>query len=109
PDWMESLLEYSQQPEICAVGAKLLFPHGRLQHVGLHVLGGRPVHAFYGYPGDHPGHCGGNLVPRNYLAVTAACLMTRHEVFRELGGLDTAFALDCNDVDYCLRLRRTGR
>jgi GT2 family glycosyltransferase len=108
-DWIESMLEYSQQPNIGAVGATLLFPHGRLQHVGLHILNGMPLHAFYGYPADHPGYFGNHRVPRNYCAVTAACMMTRRELFEEVGGLDPVFPLNFNDVDYCLRVLRTGR
>ena len=109
PDWLESLLEYSQQPDIGAVGATLLFPQGRLQHAGVVLLDGRPLHAFYGYPGDHPGYFGNRRVPRNCSAVTGACLMTRLELFRELGGLDPLFPLNYNDIDYCLRVRQTGR
>ena len=55
-DWLEAMLEYSQQPDIGAVGAKLLFPDGGLQHVGVTVLDGRPGHPFYGYPAQHPGY-----------------------------------------------------
>ena len=109
PGWLECLLEYSQQDAIGAVGAKLLFPHGRLQHVGVNLLAGNPVHAFYGYPRDHPGYGFSNLIPRNCCAVTAACLMTRSDLFHEIGGLDPAFPLDYNDIDYCLKLKSKGR
>ncbi len=109
PDWLESMLEYAQQPDIGAVGARLLFPHGRVQHTGVHLLEGKPLHAFYGYPSDSSGYQGSLTVLRNYPAVTGACLMTRRDLFQELGGLDLCFALDCNDIDYCLRIAQTGR
>jgi GT2 family glycosyltransferase len=109
PDWLECLLEYSQQPEVGAVGARLEFPDGRLQHVGVHLLDGIPRHAFHGYPGDHPGYFLSSLVPRNYCAVTGACLMTRTEVFHSLCGFTEAFALNFNDIDYCLRVVGSGR
>ena len=48
------------------------------------------------------------MLPHNCAAVTGACLMTRAEVFREVGGFDEAFPLNYNDVDYCLRVRRAG-
>src|SRR5262249_14696059 len=48
-------------------------------------------------------------VIRNYSAVTAACLMTRRELFDEVGGFDERnFAISYNDVDFCLRLRARG-
>jgi len=46
--------------------------------------------------------------PRNYSAVTAACLMTRRAVFDEVGGFNELLAIDFNDVDYCLKVRRAG-
>jgi len=107
-DWLGAMLEYSQQRPIGAVGAKLLFPDGGLQHVGVTVLDGRPGHPFYGYPSNHPGYYGRNILAHNCAAVTGACLMTRAEVFREVGGFDESFPLNYNDVDYCLRVRQKG-
>ncbi|HEV8061231.1 MAG TPA: glycosyltransferase family 2 protein, partial [Gemmataceae bacterium] len=108
PDWIESLLEYAQQPEIGAAGAKLLFPDGRLQHVGVTILDGCPGHPFYGMAGDHLGYFCGNVVARNYAAVTGACLMTRTEVFQEIGGFSESFPLNYNDVDLCLKIGEQG-
>ncbi len=108
PDWLESMLELAQQKEIGAVGAKLLFPDGRLQHVGVMILEGNPCHAFYGFDNEQSGYFCSNIVNRNYLAVTAACLMMRQEVFQLLGGLDEAFPLNYNDVDLCLKAHQAG-
>ncbi len=108
PDWLECLLEYSQQPAVGAVGARLDFPDGRLQHAGVTVLDGSPGHPFYGHAGSHPGYFFSNLVPRNYSAVTGACLMTRAEVFRAVGGFAETFAVNFNDIDYCLRVGGRG-
>jgi GT2 family glycosyltransferase len=108
-EWMRAMLEFSQQREIGAVGAKLLFPDGRLQHVGVVVgIGGGACHVMSGLPGDTPGYFGGAWIIRNYSAVTGACLMTRREIFEALGGLEERFATDFNDVDYCLRAREAG-
>ena len=108
-EWMTAMLEYSQDPEIGAVGAKLLYPDGRLQHVGI-VLGvnGIAAHAYHQHPGTTPGYMGNVIGPRNYSAVTAACLMTRRTVFDEAGGFDEAFPIDFNDVDFCLKVRKAG-
>jgi GT2 family glycosyltransferase len=108
-EWMRAMLEFSQQREIGAVGAKLLFPDGRLQHTGVVVgIGGGACHVLSGAPGDTPGYYGGSWIVRNYSAVTGACCMTRREIFESLGGFDERFATDFNDVDYCLRVREAG-
>ena len=106
PDWMRALLEHAQRPEVGAVGAKLLFPDGRIQHAGV-VLGieGTVAHAFRLMPSDSPMLA--NVV-RNCSAVTAACMMMRRSLFEEVGRLDEALPIDYNDIDLCLRLRRRG-
>jgi GT2 family glycosyltransferase len=109
PEWLSAMLEYSQEQAIGAVGAKLLYPDGRLQHIGM-VLGvaGLAAHAFHQHSGVSPGYAGSAIMTRNYSAVTAACLMTRRRVFDEVGGFDERFPIDFNDVDYCLRLRQAA-
>ena len=109
PDWLEALLEYSQQPQVGAVGAKLYFADDRLQHVGVLMKNGEPVHLYHRFPKDYAGYFGSNLVVRNYAAVTGACFMTRTELFREVGGFDEAFLLTHSDIDYCLKLAAAGK
>ncbi|NJL61979.1 MAG: glycosyltransferase family 2 protein [Methylacidiphilales bacterium] len=108
PNWLELMLELSQQQEIAAVGAKLLFPNGKIQHTGVAILNGNPCHIFHGYEKEHPGYFCSNIVNRNYLAVTAACLMIRKHIFEELGGMDEDFPLNYNDVDLCLKAHQAG-
>jgi GT2 family glycosyltransferase len=108
PDWIERLVMYSSVPEVGAVGARLLFGDGRLQHVGVMCADSSPGHLYHGFAGDHPGYANTVLVANNYLAVTGACLMTRREVFDSLGGLSNRFPLSFNDVDYCLKARQQG-
>jgi GT2 family glycosyltransferase/SAM-dependent methyltransferase len=108
PDWLESLLEFSQEEDIGAVGAKLLFPDGRVQHAGTAVLGGNPTHPLMLWPGDAWGPMGSLVLHRNWSAVTGACLMTRRAAFGQVAGFDERFAVCYNDVDYCLRLQRLG-
>jgi len=107
-EWIESMLEFAQQPEIAAVGAKLFFPNGELQHCGVMILAGNPCHAFYSSEGDDPGYFCSNIVNRNYLAVTGACLMIRKAIFEEVGGMDELFPLNYNDVDLCLKFHQAG-
>jgi len=108
PDWIENMLQYSQQPEIGAVGAKLLFPNGRIQHAGVALLNGRPGHAYYDHPPEEVGYFLSAAVTRNCLAVTGACLMTKRALFEQMGGFSEEFPLNFNDVDFCLRLHQHG-
>jgi glycosyltransferase involved in cell wall biosynthesis len=107
-EWIEAMLEFAQQPEVGAVGAKLFFPSGELQHSGVMILSGNPCHAFYNSEGDDPGYFCSNIVNRNYLAVTGACLLVRKAIFQEVGGMDELFPLNYNDVDLCLKFHQAG-
>ena len=110
PDWLMNLLRLVQRPDVGVVGARLLFPDGRLQHAGL-VLGlaGLPAeHAYIGLSPDHPGHFGQLQLVRACSAVTGACLMMRGEVFDAVQGMDAGLARNFNDVDLCLRVREAG-
>ncbi len=108
-EWLSAMLEYSQDRGVGAVGARLLYPDGRLQHVGM-VMGvcGVAAHSFHQAPGHSAGYAGSALGPRNYSAVTGACMMTRRAVFEQVGGFNEHLAIDFNDVDYCLRVRKAG-
>jgi cellulose synthase/poly-beta-1,6-N-acetylglucosamine synthase-like glycosyltransferase len=108
-DWLGAMLEYSQQREIGAVGAKLYDRDGRLQHIGI-ILGinGSAGRVFRGHAKDHPGYYGGAWVIRNYSAVSGACLMTRRAVFEEVGGFGKHFPARFVDIDYCLRADARG-
>jgi GT2 family glycosyltransferase/SAM-dependent methyltransferase len=108
PDWLEAMLEYGCRSEIGAVGAKLRFPDGRLQHTGVLLLADGPSHPWYLAPGEHEGYFRSIAFPRNFLAVTGACLMTRRGLFQRLGGFDVRFPVNYNDVDYCLRVQEAG-
>ncbi|MFH0939935.1 MAG: glycosyltransferase family 2 protein [Planctomycetota bacterium] len=109
-DWLTALLEHSQRPEVGAVGAKLLYEKGVIQHAGVIVgIGEVAGHAHRMVPDWDPGYFGSAFMIRNFSAVTGACLMTRRALFLEMGGLnETELAVAYNDVDYCLRLREKG-
>jgi GT2 family glycosyltransferase len=109
PDWIESLLMFAREPAVGAVGAKLRFADGRLQHVGVVAVDGNPGHPYYGFPADFDGHMDNARTPTNCIAVTAACMMTRRDSFESVGGLSLEFPLNYNDVDYCLKLYHSGR
>jgi GT2 family glycosyltransferase len=109
-DWLTAMTEHVQRPEVGAVGARLLFRDDTIQHAGI-VLGlrGTAKHAFCGFPAEHPGVCRQLQVTRNYSAVTAACLLTRRDVFESVGGFDEErLPVIFNDVDLCLKMRQAG-
>jgi O-antigen biosynthesis protein len=109
PEWLERLVMYSEREEIGVVGGRLVWGDTRLQHVGVSFENGLPEHLYRGFAGDFAGYMNAVLIARNCLAVTGACLMTRRDVFDEVGGLTTEFPVNFNDVDYCLKVHRSGR
>ncbi len=108
-DWIERLAMYSGVPEVGAVGGRLLWEDGRLQHAGvLFENGGYPGHIYRGFSGEFRGYSNNVLVAQNYLAVTGACLMTRRDAFERVGGLSPTLPVNYNDMDYCLKLGAEG-
>lgn len=110
PGWLDALVGHATRPEVGAVGAKLVYPDGTIQHAGVVVgLGGIAGHILRGLPGSRPGYNSTSISTRNCSVVTGACLMTRREVFEEVGGFSEELAVAFNDVDYCLKVRQHGR
>jgi GT2 family glycosyltransferase len=109
-DWLTTMAEHVQRPKVGAVGPRLLYPDDTVQHAGIVVgVGGIAEHAFRGLPSEAPGVCRQLQATRNYSAVTGACLLTRRDVFEEVGGFDEeCLPVSFSDVDLCLKLRRAG-
>ncbi len=108
--WLASMAEHIQRPEVGAVGAKLLFPDDTIQHAGVVLLArGTAEHAYCHAPANTMENGGRPQLVCNYSAVTAACMLTRREVFDQVGGFDEMrLPVTLNDVDYCLKLREAG-
>lgn len=108
--WLEELVSHAMRPEVGAVGARLLYPDGTVQHAGVVLgLGGAAAHSHRGSPREAYGHGARLILTQAYSAVTGACLAVRRALYLELGGLnETDFAIAYNDVDFCLRLRERG-
>jgi GT2 family glycosyltransferase len=108
-DWLERLLEHALRPEVGAVGAKLYYPDGTIQHGGMVLgIGGIAGHAHRFCSGKSSGYCERLICAQNVSGVTAACLMMRKAIFEEVDGFDPTFQLDFNDVDLCLKVRQKG-
>jgi GT2 family glycosyltransferase len=109
-EWLTVMAEHVQRPEVGAVGARLLYPNDTVQHAGVVLgVGGIAEHAFRHFPADAPGVSRQLQVTRNYSSVTGACLLTRRDVFEEVGGFDEErLPVTFNDVDLCLKMRRAG-
>ncbi len=109
PDWIQEMLMYAQRQDVGAVGAKLYYPDGTIQHagigIGIKMLAG---HFFREFAGDSSGYFGRLKYAQNVSAVTAACMMIPRHVYEEMDGLDERFSLVFNDVDLCLRIRQAG-
>lgn len=110
PDWLAAMVRHAVRPEVGAVGARLLYGDGTLQHAGVVVgLGGRAGHVLRRRPADAPGHLGRLRTAHEVSAVTAACLAVAKAKYEAVGGLDAQnFPIDFNDVDLCLRLGARG-
>ncbi len=107
-EWLRAMLELAQRRPIGAVGAKLHYPTGEVQHAGVVVMDGAPHHVLYRWPEDSRGYYNNLRGTCNYSAVTAACLMTRRDVFFQVGGMNPEYAVNFNDVDFCLKVREAG-
>ncbi|MDR3698642.1 MAG: glycosyltransferase [Candidatus Sulfopaludibacter sp.] len=110
PGWLTAMVELASRPEVGAVGAKLLYPDGTLQHSGV-VMGLFDIcgHAFKGSLDEERQYFDFPNVIRNVSAVTGACMMVPAKRFWECGGFDEeALPIAYQDVDLCLKLGQRG-
>ena len=108
-DWLTLMAEHVQRPEVGAVGARLISSDNTIEHAGVIVgADGEAQPAFRGLAAEEPGVCRQLQVTRNYSAVSGACLLTRREVFQEVGGFDEELPAELAELDLCLKMRRAG-
>ncbi|WP_134681989.1 glycosyltransferase family 2 protein [Paracoccus ravus] len=110
PGVLRELCGRLADPEVGAAGPLMLRASDIIQHGGV-VLGPwhGAVHAFEDRMLGDPGYGELLCAASEPAALTGAFLLTRRRLFEELGGFDTTrFAVNFNDVDYCLRLREAG-
>ena len=107
--FIKEMLSYSQRKDVGAVGAKLYYPDGTIQHAGVIIgINGSAGHSHKGLQGDTTGDMYRLVTTQNYMAVTGACLMTKAELYREHPLDEENFAVAYNDIDFCLKLYEDG-
>jgi GT2 family glycosyltransferase len=110
PNWLNEMVGQVVQPGVGAVGAKLLYPDGRIQHAGVIVgLGGVAGHSHKYFPRYDFGYFCRLQLTYNVSCVTAACMLILKKVFQEVHGFDEVnLTVAFNDVDLCLKIREAG-
>jgi GT2 family glycosyltransferase len=112
PDWLDALVAQASRPEVGAVGCRLVYADGTLQHAGFVSRGSQPdflIHDGVGVTGEDGGYLGRHALTHASAVVTGACMAVATGVFRSLGGFDAAsFPVEGNDADFCFRARAAG-
>jgi O-antigen biosynthesis protein len=108
-DWLREMVSHAVRADVGAVGAKLFYADGRVQHGGM-VLGPAvwPEHQLRFADRFDPGPDGELALTRTVSIVTGACLAVRRSVFFEMGGLNEELRVVFNDIDLCLRIGDHG-
>lgn len=109
--WDARLCQILSRASVGAVGARMIYPDGDVQHAGmaLNALDGAPLHEALGEKRSSAGPLDRWVRSRPASAVTGAYIGVRRNVFLTVGGFDEAhFPLSCNDVDFCMRIRAEG-
>lgn len=108
PRWIERMVEHFEKEHVGVVGAKLLYPSGLIQHVGVAFRAGYPDHVRGKYFGNEAGYFYSTCGVRNYSGVTGAVMMTRTALYRQLGGYAEVLAINYNDMEYCFKVRNSN-
>jgi GT2 family glycosyltransferase len=108
PDIVETMLSYFEDPGVGLVGPTLLYEDGTIQSAG-HFFNPVPYDYYRGHRADIPGASNMLRVAREVSSVIAACALTPHALFEQVGGLCTKFPGNYNDIDYALKLRMVGK
>ncbi|MDP2407681.1 MAG: glycosyltransferase family 2 protein [Hydrogenophaga sp.] len=109
-EWLDELVSQACRPGIGAVGARLLYPNGMLQHAGIVLgIGGWAGHSHKGFSSLALGYVGRASLISSFSAVTGACLAVQKQHFMTVGGFDEVhLRVACNDVDLCLKFTEIG-
>ncbi len=107
--FLEKMAAYALNPEVGAVGAKLLFANSnKIQHVGVTNLAVGPSHKLLEADDEKDHYFGANRLDRNVFSVTGACMMIERRKLEKAGLLNEDLAVAYNDIDLCMRLYEAG-
>ena len=111
PNWIEKMLGFAQREDVGAVGGRLYYPDGSIQHAGIVVgICGLAANMLTGLPKDRHGYFAKESLIQNMSAITGALLFTRRDIYEKVGYMDEEnFAVAFNDVDFCLKIRELGK
>lgn len=110
PDSIKEMLGYCQRDDVGIVGCKLLYADDSIQHAGVVIgFGGIAGHTFIGLYDYQKSYFHRAATAQDYSAVTAACLMTKRDVFDSVEGFSENFAVAFNDIDYCMKVREKDK
>ncbi|MDW2799624.1 glycosyltransferase family 2 protein [Clostridium boliviensis] len=110
PESMKEMLGYCQREDVGITGVRLLYSDDTIQHAGVVVgFGGIAGHTFIGLHKAESSYFNQAMCARNYSAVTAACMMSKHSLFDKVGGFSEDLAVAFNDIDYCMKIRSLNK
>ena len=106
---IEEMMNYVMRDDVGIVGAKLLYPDDNIQHAGVILgFGGIAGHAFVGIHEKRTYMNRAHMV-QDLTSVTAACMMTKREIYNKVNGLTEKFVVAFNDIDYCMKVRELNK
>lgn len=105
-DFLQRITAPLSANDVGVVGAKLVYPNGKIQHAGGYLPTPTLLAQHWGYGEAEHGQYD---VVRDVPFVTGAALALRRDTWDLLGGLDEAFApAYYEDADLCWRVREHG-
>jgi GT2 family glycosyltransferase len=106
PGWLDHMVRLAESgTQIGIVGSKLLFPNGRIQHIGVAFDEKKnPRHIYRGFSAD----IAPARISREYQAVTGACLLMARELYASVGGMDDSYENSYEETDLCFKVRARG-
>ncbi|CAA6825367.1 MAG: Glycosyl transferase, group 2 family protein [uncultured Sulfurovum sp.] len=107
--WLNEMLQHAQRKEIGIVGAKLYYEDMSIQHAGVILgIGGIAGHAHKYFDEEAHGYFSRLKIIQNYSALTAACIVIKKSIFKEVGGFEETLEVAFNDIDLSLKVLEKG-